>query len=93
MVEHMPQHPKVTGSNPNIQGERKGGGVKGTARLCGRNTNLRRRLSTVVLLNKVACFVKHLNNIEKELNYIVQGGPPYGAFPFSKTSLLCVIQK
>jgi hypothetical protein len=27
------------------------------------NTILRGRLSTVALLNKVACFVKHLNNI------------------------------
>ncbi len=50
------------------------------------------RLSTVDLLIKVACFVKEVKifSIQKgaDLNWLVQGGQLYSAFPFSKTSLM-----
>jgi hypothetical protein len=57
------------------------------------NTNWGGRLSTVDLLVWQACFCKKkINkdfNIKRaDLNWLVQGGQPYGAFPFSKTSLV-----
>jgi hypothetical protein len=56
------------------------------------NTNWGGRLSTLDLLIRVACFVKNLNNIFNikggNQNWLVQGGQPYRAFPFCKTSLV-----
>ncbi len=62
------------------------------------NTNLRERLSTIDLLIKVACFltrvITFLNIKQNDMNELVQGGQPYWAFPFSKTSLVeCTLNK
>jgi len=56
------------------------------------NTNLRRRLSTVGLLAKLACFATKVNNTSNTIkaadkNLLKQGGQLYGVFLFSKTSL------
>jgi len=54
------------------------------------NTTGGGRLSTVDLLIKVACFVKIIFSKQRgaDLNLMVQGGQPYLAFSFSKTSLV-----
>ncbi len=56
------------------------------------NTNWRERLSTVELLIREAWFVTKVNNIFSikwaDLNWLVQGGQLYWAFPFRKSSLV-----
>ncbi len=55
------------------------------------NTDWRESLSTVDLLIKTACLVKKwiklLISKVGDLNYLVQGGLLYCAFPFNKASL------
>ncbi len=52
------------------------------------NTNWRRRLITVDLLIKVACFVTKVfnffDNKRADLNWLEPGGQLYFSFPFSK---------
>ncbi len=56
------------------------------------NTNYQGRLSTVDLLIKAACFLIKYNNMFNtkgiDVNWLVQRGHRYLAFPFSKTSLI-----
>ncbi len=59
----------------------------------GKYTNWRESLSTVDLLVKATCFVKKRKPNAANLNWLVQGGQWYYAFPLSKGSLEAMSSK